>query len=104
LSFYRNYPVLICAVAAISIPFIFELTKSIKWDRWIGNLSYPVYIIHSAVIMLCANYLHNKSSWIVALLTLVIAILMNLLLEEPLEKLRAARLVRNRVIEPELKA
>ena len=34
------------ALATVSIPFIFQLTKSWHWDRRVGELSYPVYISH----------------------------------------------------------
>jgi peptidoglycan/LPS O-acetylase OafA/YrhL len=28
------------------IPFLFEASKSVRWDRYIGDLSYPVYVVH----------------------------------------------------------
>ena len=33
-------------VCFISIPFVFDLTKNIKWDRFIGEFSYPAYLSH----------------------------------------------------------
>ncbi|MBP93032.1 MAG: hypothetical protein CMC55_02810 [Flavobacteriaceae bacterium] len=38
-----------------SIPFIFELTKNSKVDRYIGELSYPLYITHIFVIVIVKN-------------------------------------------------
>lgn len=37
-------------VFAISIPFIFKLSKSSSMDRLLGDLSYPIYISHFFVI------------------------------------------------------
>ena len=39
----------------IAIPFIFNLTKKSKLDRYIGELSYPIYIIHMFIISIGAN-------------------------------------------------
>ncbi|MGP0085107.1 MAG: acyltransferase family protein [Steroidobacteraceae bacterium] len=35
---------------AASIPFIFELTKSWRFDNLIGELCYPVYLVHLLII------------------------------------------------------
>jgi peptidoglycan/LPS O-acetylase OafA/YrhL len=37
-------------VAVIAFPFAFHATKRFKWDRWLGELSYPVYIVHLLVM------------------------------------------------------
>jgi peptidoglycan/LPS O-acetylase OafA/YrhL len=34
---------------AASLPFIFELTRKAGWDRTIGNVSYPVYLVHPLI-------------------------------------------------------
>jgi peptidoglycan/LPS O-acetylase OafA/YrhL len=36
----------------IALPAVFEGTKNIRWINWVGNLSYPVYLIHTAVVIL----------------------------------------------------
>jgi peptidoglycan/LPS O-acetylase OafA/YrhL len=36
--------------SAVSIPFIFQLSSSWSWDRFIGELSYPVYLSHYVCI------------------------------------------------------
>jgi peptidoglycan/LPS O-acetylase OafA/YrhL len=96
IPFYRNYAGFHYVVAAGAIPFIFHITKKVNWDRWIGNLSYPVYIFHVAVVIFCGNYLHNKDSALIVPIVLAISALANFLLEEPLERLRARRVKRDK--------
>ncbi|MEM9938477.1 MAG: acyltransferase [Pseudomonadota bacterium] len=43
---------------ALTIPTLFELTKTNRFDRMIGELSYPLYIAHSAVILFWAPFRH----------------------------------------------
>jgi peptidoglycan/LPS O-acetylase OafA/YrhL len=38
------------AIVFISIPFLFNYTKSFKRDKFIGELSYPIYLTHLIVI------------------------------------------------------
>jgi len=33
-------------LTTLIIPFLFEASKSVRWDRYIGNMSYPVYVVH----------------------------------------------------------
>jgi len=91
IPFYRNYPGFHYTVAAIAIPLVFEVFESIRWDRWVGNLSYPVYIFHAAAIAFCADYLYSKNTFLVVLVTMAISILVTFALETPLERLRARR-------------
>jgi peptidoglycan/LPS O-acetylase OafA/YrhL len=35
---------LLYLATATAIPFIFALTRNLRWDAWIGNFSYPIYI------------------------------------------------------------
>lgn len=48
-------------VLAIAVPALFALTKSNRIDRTIGELSYPVYILHFPVIDALHAYLPAKS-------------------------------------------
>lgn len=83
---------------AISIPFIFKLTKNYRIDRWIGELSYPMYISHFLLIkiasILIAKYHLSNSN--LTLLTLALTLLFSYgmieLLGKPIERYRAKRL------------
>ncbi len=38
------------ALTTLALPFVFNCTKKIKYDRMVGELSYPIYITHWTVI------------------------------------------------------
>lgn len=44
---------------AANVPFLFELTKRNRADQFIGNLSYPIYIIHNPLIVMW-NAFHGE--------------------------------------------
>lgn len=74
-----------------SIPIIFKLTKSVKYDRWLGNLSYPVYISQVLFIsFFAAKSLQNKmgTTFTVLLASLIFGILLDQLVSRPIEKYR----------------
>src|SRR5262249_47350098 len=35
---------------AAAIPFLFALTRDLRWDRLFGNLSYPIYLVQFPAI------------------------------------------------------
>src|SRR5208282_2315656 len=40
----------VCIVLVVlSLPILFDWTKRSRWQKWIGDLSYPVYICHILV-------------------------------------------------------
>ena len=55
-------PAIFTLMVGLSVPFIFALTKNWKVDRWIGELSYPVYIVHVVVGAVLAKAL-NAQDW-----------------------------------------
>ena len=36
---------LLCTVI-LTVPYLFKLTRNLAWDRYLGELSYPLYICH----------------------------------------------------------
>ncbi|HLP30290.1 MAG TPA: acyltransferase [Geothrix sp.] len=83
------------ALATLTIPFLFAETRNLRWDRWIGELSYPVYLIHFLVIWICEAALppaaqKNLGLWaIIGSIAVSIVLLRTLL--EPFERWRARR-------------
>lgn len=45
------------ALFSLSIPYVFALTKDNRVDRWIGDLSYPLYLAHGLVHGIVFNVL-----------------------------------------------
>jgi len=42
---------------ALALPGLFEATKGIRWMNLLGDLSYPVYLVHTAVLVLLGPWL-----------------------------------------------
>jgi peptidoglycan/LPS O-acetylase OafA/YrhL len=71
---------LMYGLITMSIPFIFNASRNVAVDRWLGNLSYPLYLTHLAVIGLVLTFEPPCAAWVaiggslalsVALLTVV---------------------------------
>ena len=70
------------------MPLIFALSKNWRFDRWIGELSYPIYICHTivaAVLVKCGVPLTGAR---LLLCTVPVAIIIRLLIEQPFDRLR----------------
>lgn len=78
----------------ITIPILFHHLKNRTWDNRLGELSYPVYISHMFVGMVCSFQAEKffKQSWVIALCTIILSFLLNKFISQPIEKIRQARL------------
>lgn len=76
------------------LPILFKISKSNAFDRFIGELSYPVYICHILVINLLSLGFSNPPKYFPALaivLSIILSILLNKLIADPVEKFRQER-------------
>jgi len=78
-----RYPAL-----AAAIPLIFSLTKNNKTDRWIGELSYPIYILHILVFYMLTQFTTWATEGAGAVITVAGSILMYQLVDKPLDRWR----------------
>jgi peptidoglycan/LPS O-acetylase OafA/YrhL len=83
-------------ILASSIPFIFYYSKSNKWDRFIGELSYPMYLVWALridVVGPIINFLNLTSENAVGVVTygyiILMSVLIHLFVERPFEKIRS---------------
>lgn len=94
---------------AISVPFIFEMTKNSKGDLAVGALSYSLYIAHRPIFQFSLyllgitksdNFAELGASACLAVLfvTLCVAIAINMFIEKPMDKIRSA--ISNRSSQP----
>jgi len=88
--------VLFYCTAWAAIPFAFAVSRNSQIDRYIGELSYPMYLIHYPMLRLmafCVHRLHVENTLpIVAILTtLAASMLITSLLEIPIGRLRTRR-------------
>ncbi len=80
----------------LSLPFIFELSKSSKLDARIGELSYPIYISHILVISSISPFL-SVIGWqeyqgiMAVFFTILVSYILLLLISDPIEKIRRSR-------------
>ncbi len=77
----------------LSIPFIFLLTKNLKWDAIIGEYSYPIYITHMMVIDMLKLFGVDKAEYtaLTILISLAISYLLIHLVANPVERFRQRR-------------
>jgi peptidoglycan/LPS O-acetylase OafA/YrhL len=81
-------------VVFISLPFIFFLTKEWKWDRYVGELSYPVYISHMLIIYSISGRVPvlGNMGITATICTVVMAVLLNEIIGKNIEKIRQRRI------------
>jgi peptidoglycan/LPS O-acetylase OafA/YrhL len=70
---------------AAGVPALFEISKSNRYDRFIGDLSYPVYLVH---FMFAQG---GRGSRFVGAESLALAAGMQIFLERPIDRLRHGR-------------
>lgn len=82
---------------AAATPFVFNTFKDFAWDRWIGDLSYPIYLSHLVVIGLVLTFNPPEPVWLALGGTLALSILIKVLVEQPVDRWRQARAGRARL-------
>ncbi|MEZ5996149.1 MAG: acyltransferase [Hyphomonadaceae bacterium] len=76
---------------ALGIPFVFNATKNIAIDRWIGDLSYPLYLTHLLVIGAVLTFNPPTPAWIAIGGSLALSVLILVLIEHPVDRWRQRR-------------
>jgi len=79
------------ALFAIALPFIFHVTKNSKFDRHVGELSFPLYLCHIVVHQICTTYLRVPSTYqgfVYSALSLFTAYVAYRLVDKPVDRIR----------------
>jgi len=79
------------AVVAFATPFVFNAFKDNKADRWIGELSYPIYMTQLFVIGIVMTYELPYPIWIAIGGTLTLSLVILLLVDHPIDRWRQRR-------------
>ncbi len=82
---------------ASSIPFVFAHTKNTKWDRFIGETSYPIYMTHSLLSLVISFVLPKDSlvhGFVVLIVSLIVSITFNSTILRFIENYRQRRVVK----------
>jgi peptidoglycan/LPS O-acetylase OafA/YrhL len=76
-------------VTVLLLPFAFHLSKNFKPDRFIGELSYPIYISHMTVLALLTDRVPARYvAPVVIIICTLLSIVLVRLVEQPLDRLR----------------
>lgn len=67
------------------MPFVFQATAALSFDRWLGNLSYPIYISHSLFL----HYFHHLAGLDPIVATILMAVFLELTAAKIIEKYRS---------------
>jgi len=96
LSAYLRTPFV--AAVVMALPFLFDRTKSWRFDRYIGELSYPLYVSHVLVIWVLAAVAPGGDSmskrWVLIAVALLSAVALHEFVESRVDRYRVARLSR----------
>ena len=94
---------LVCAW--LLLPALFHVSRKSGWDRWVGELSYPIYLLHVPMkwVLLAARGVDAKdtaqvSGMVLLVATLAGAAVMVAVVDRPLERFRRQRFERKAAI------
>ena len=78
---------------AVAIPFVFNAFKNFALDRWIGDLSYPLYLVHLLVIGAVLTFIPNApyAAWVAIGASLALSALTLVLIDHPVDRWRQRR-------------
>ena len=89
----------ICIVlVALSLPILFDWTKYSRFQKWVGDLSYPVYICHIlvkwgllALMGVSKSRVTSPPGWLMLLGAIALAALLLWLVDYPIDRWRQRR-------------
>lgn len=90
----------------VTLPFVFHYTRNMKWDRWIGELSFPIYIGHHLIMMVIKRYFwtHTEDMYWFGICTVagsvIFAVFLWKFVIDPIEKIRQKRVLQTLSTEP----
>jgi peptidoglycan/LPS O-acetylase OafA/YrhL len=81
----------------VAIPYLARWSQRIKVDRFLGELSYPIYIGHMLVIWTIDGAVHVPAEihgLVIIVLTVTLSIFIYCVIERPIDRWRQSRLAR----------
>lgn len=84
---------LLASLLCLGTPLVFNAMRNVRWDRLLGELSYPVYLVQFLVIALCDRFLDAPAPPLLTIaLVLGSAALVYVVVDRPMTRLRWRRL------------
>jgi len=88
----KSYALILLAFASfVSIPFIFDLSRKNRIDRFLGNMSYPIYMVHFLIIAALEGYMEEYSLFVLLPLVFSASLLLYYGIETPIDCWRQRR-------------
>lgn len=76
----------------LALPFLFLITKDCSIDRFIGNMSYSVYLLGTPCIRNASYFFKDYDTyWVAVVLSVAVALCIYFLIERPIEAIRIKR-------------
>ena len=91
IPFYRNYDWMLYILFGSALPFLFQASKDWRLDRWVGNLSYPIYLVHASILLLLKVGWGVDAGLAAILCSTIAALVLLVAVEQPLENVRQRR-------------
>jgi peptidoglycan/LPS O-acetylase OafA/YrhL len=83
---------LLALTTAVCIPFIFNATKDNRLDRFLGEISYPFYVVHFLIVAFFDEYLEEYPLFPLMATVFVASLILYYGVDEPLNRWRQRRL------------
>lgn len=97
---FWHWELVYLTIMAACVPCVFCLTKDIRGDRMIGELSYPLYLVHQFWITTVPHFMKGTpprlQGWVGILVSIGAAVLMLKLVDQPVDRWRARYFERTR--------
>lgn len=91
-----HLPLGLFVATAVALPALLRFSSMFRWDRWLGNLSYPIYLVHITVIWTVNAWGIPEYGKLTPLVfTLLAAVLICLAIERPVDRYRQRRVTQN---------
>jgi peptidoglycan/LPS O-acetylase OafA/YrhL len=84
-------PIVIYGAFTLMMPLLFIAARGSKIDKFLGDISYPFYVVHGLAAALVGGGVGRPTSIVAGLsLTFALAIALRLLVDHPIERMRTA--------------
>lgn len=81
-------PLLFYSSFAFTVPFLFDAFKNVVWDRFVGELSYPIYLFHFALLPVARYISLPQQGFVLLTITTLLSVAYLLTLHAPIERMR----------------
>jgi peptidoglycan/LPS O-acetylase OafA/YrhL len=95
-QFIGQHPHQLYAVIGLALPSLFDFSTRHRWDRWLGDLSYPLYLVHWPVCVFALAIASEPAkgplyAYLVVIASIGLSIAINHFLVYPVDQWRQNR-------------